>query len=48
MVDKPLASKVSEVEEQIKRARQELESIEKRLSSAIEKFLKRLDEEKKQ
>ncbi len=46
MVDKPLASKIDEVEEEIKRARQELESLEKRLHSAFEKFLKRLQQEK--
>ncbi len=46
MVDKPLASKIDEVEEEIKRARQEIESLEKRLHSAFEKFLKRLQQEK--
>jgi molecular chaperone GrpE (heat shock protein) len=46
MVDKPLASKIAEVEEEIQQARKKLEDLEKRLHAAFEKFLKRLEQEK--
>ena len=46
MGNKPLASEIVEVEEEIQQARKKLESLEKRLHIAFEKFLKRLEQEK--
>jgi len=46
MVDKPVASRIDEVEEEIKQARKKLDDLEKRLNVAFEKFLKRFEQEK--